>query len=320
MLDDILDSFSISRPVSVRQINTGMVNQTFKIINSDGIFALQSLHPIFPDEALTDMHIVTEHLAKQGVRVPQLIKTNEGEYFMRDHNNLRWRLYSWIDGWVHEAVADENMAEEAGRIVGTLHQALEGFAYRPQGSLPHFHDTPYVLETLAAVQDRLPDEAKYLAHNILVEAPKTIVDGTDLPTHIIHGDLKITNLLFNEERKAIGIIDFDTLIWKPRAVDMGDALRSWCNRTSEDDARAVFDEAIFTAAERGYSQGFATADKGLDHKRVAKQITYELSARFLTDVVNDNYFRFDEQRYPTRKDHNLARALGQYHLAKSIQI
>ncbi|MEK7183314.1 MAG: phosphotransferase [Patescibacteria group bacterium] len=321
MLDDILDSFSISRPVSVRQISTGLVNQTFKIINSDGIFALQSLHTIFPDETLGDMYTVTNFLIQQGLRVPKLIKTTSGDFFMRDHNNLRWRLYSWIDGWVHEAVADEAMAEEAGRLVGSLHQALQGLAYQPQGSLPHFHDTPYVLSQLTELQGRLPDEAKYLAHNILIEAPKTILDSADLPTHVIHGDLKITNLLFNENQKAIGIIDFDTLIWKPRAIDVGDALRSWCNRTAEDDPEAVFDNAIFQAAEKGYSQGFsAQTDNPEHHKQVAKQIAYELSARFLIDVVNDNYFRFDDKRYPTRTAHNLARALGQYHLAKSIQM
>lgn len=319
MLDDILDSFSISRPVSVKQISTGLVNQTYKIINSDGVFALQTLHPVFPDEALTDMHIVTDYLSQQGLRVPKLMRTINGEFFMRDHNNLRWRLYSWIDGRVHEAVVDEAMAQEAGRMVGAMHKALTEFNYKPQGSIPHFHDTPYVLKKLAEAEAQLPDEAKRIAQSILTEAPSVNIDETTLPSHVIHGDLKISNLLFDEDRKAIGVIDFDTLIWKPRAIDMGDALRSWCNRTSEDDPNATFDNVIFEAAEVGYHEGFqADTDKRDLHRRAAKQIAYELSARFLTDIVNDNYFGFDEKRYPSRKAHNLARAIGQYHLAKSI--
>lgn len=319
MLDDILDSFSISRPVSVKQITTGLVNQTYKIINSDGVFALQTLHPIFPDEALTDMHIVTDFLSQQGLRVPKLMRTTDGEFFMRDHNNLRWRLYSWIDGRVHETVVDESMAQEAGRMVGAMHKALADFNYKPQGSIPHFHDTSYVLKKLEEVEFQLPHEAKRLAHGILTEAPSTLIDESQLQSHVIHGDLKISNLLFDEDRKAIGVIDFDTLIWKPRAIDMGDALRSWCNRTSEDDPKAVFDNTIFEAAEKGYSAGFnPNLDKREIHRKAAKQIAYELSARFLTDMVNDNYFGFDEKRYPSRKAHNLARALGQYHLAKSI--
>jgi Ser/Thr protein kinase RdoA (MazF antagonist) len=319
MLDDILDSFSISRPVSVKQITTGLVNQTYKIINSDGVFALQTLHPIFPDEALEDMHVVTDFLTHQGLRVPKLIRANDGQFFMRDHNNLRWRLYSWIDGHVHDAVIDKGMAHEAGYMVGAMHKALSTLDYRPQGSIPHFHDTAYVLKKLEEVVHLLPENAKRISDGILTEAPSFILDEAELGSHVIHGDLKISNLLFNEDKKAIGVIDFDTLLWKPRAIDMGDALRSWCNRTSEDDPQAVFDDEIFEAAEKGYSQGFSPAlDKRELHRQAAKQIAYELSARFLTDVVNDSYFGFDEKRYPSRKDHNLARAIGQYHLAKSI--
>lgn len=319
MLDDILDSFSISRPVSVKQITTGLVNQTYKIINSDGVFALQTLHPVFPDEALEDMHIVTDFLSQQGLRVPKLMRTTTGEFFMRDHNNLRWRLYSWIDGRVHEAVVDEDMAQEAGKMVGAMHKALSQFHYQPKGSIPHFHDTAYVLKRLKEVSSQLPDDARKIADNILNEAPALLIDESKLESHVIHGDLKISNLLFDENQKAIGVIDFDTLIWKPRAIDMGDALRSWCNRTSEDDPQAVFDEAIFEAAETGYSIGFnPDLDKREIHRKAAKQIAYELSARFLTDIVTDNYFGFDEKRYPSRKAHNFARAVGQYHLAKSI--
>jgi hypothetical protein len=54
------------------------------------------------------------------------------------------------------------------------------------------------------------------------------------------------------------------------------------------------------------------------HLRATKQITLELAARFLIDVVHDAYFGFDTARYPHRRAHNVARARGQYHLAQTI--
>ena len=55
---------------------------------------------------------------------------------------------------------------------------------------------------------------------------------------LVHGDLKISNLIFDAAGKAVGIIDFDTLLVHARAIDLGDALRSWCNWTAEDDRAA----------------------------------------------------------------------------------
>lgn len=319
MLDDILDSFSLEQPVSVRQIDVGLVNQTFQVLNGDGIYALQSLHPVFPDEALQDMQVVTTYLSQQGFRVPKLLPTKNGEFFMRDHNNLRWRLYSWIDGRVHENVQTPAMAAEAGLMVGKLHRALINCPYRLQGSIPHFHDTPYILQNLEKVFNQLPEEAQSLARNVLEQTPTAIIDERNLSAHIIHGDLKISNLVFDDNQQAIGIIDFDTLLHRPGAIDMGDALRSWCNRTREDDPVAQFDNDIFAVAEQGYQTGFGeNLDTRALHRQATRQIALELSARFLTDMVTDNYFGFDADRYPSRQAHNFARAKGQYHLATTI--
>ena len=319
MLDEILDSFSITRPVSVKQMKTGLMNQTYRAMNSDGVFALQGIHEVVPDATLGDMHVVTEFLSQHGLQVPRLIKTSDGQLFTRDHNNLRWRLYSWIEGQIFEAIQDTAMAQEAGQLVGKFHKVISQLNYQPVGSIPHFHDTPYILENLEKVVSDLPSDGQALAKTILAEAPNTIIDETKLQAHVIHGDLKISNLLFDAERRAVGLIDFDTLLWRPAAIDMGDALRSWCNRTSEDDAQAQFDNELFEVIETGYQQGFGgDADYRALHRQAAKQIALELSARFLTDVVTDNYFGFDDKRYDSRKAHNWARAVGQYHLATTI--
>jgi Ser/Thr protein kinase RdoA (MazF antagonist) len=211
------------------------------------------------------------------------------------------------------------MAREAGRLVGLLHKHLAACDYIPQGSIPHFHDTACVLAELQNVHPQLPDAVRGIADDILTTLPSLIVANE--PQQLIHGDLKVSNLIFDALGHAVGIIDFDTILRHARAIDLGDAFRSWCNRTAEDDLDATFDTAFFEAAASGYAEGFGMPSGPQEHARhlrATKQITLELAARFLIDVVHDTYFGFDAARYPHRRAHNVARAHGQHHLAQTI--
>ena len=135
----------------------------------------------------------------------------------------------------------------------------------------------------------------------------------DLPLRVIHGDPKISNVLFDRRLRATGIVDLDTCNRRPLLVELGDAFRSWCGK-AEDDPHNTFSLPVFNAAWRGYAQearGFITAR---ERKLVAKAIgtiTLELAARFLIDYFEDSYFGWDSSRYLSRRAHNLARARGQ---------
>ena len=55
----------------------------------------------------------------------------------------------------------------------------------------------------------------------------------------MHGDPKISNLMFaRDSDRGLCLIDLDTLGPMPIALELGDALRSWCNPAAED-ARAA---------------------------------------------------------------------------------
>jgi Ser/Thr protein kinase RdoA (MazF antagonist)/transposase len=255
------------------------------------------------------MHMVTAYLVSCGLQVPSLVSTLDGKPFARDMSGGRWRVYPWLPGHVVESLPDPVMAREAGRLVGLLHKYLAACDYLPQGSIPHFHDTDFVLTELQNVHPQLPDEMRSIADGILATLPSLIV--TDEPQQLIHGDLKISNLIFDDLGHAVGIIDFDTILRHARVIDLGDAFRSWCNRTAEDDPDARFDIVFFEAAASGYAEGFGMPSGPQErtrHLRAAKQITLELAARFLIDVVHDAYFGFDAARYPHRRAHNVARA------------
>jgi hypothetical protein len=99
-------------------------------------------------------------------------------------------------------------------------------------------------------------------------------------------------------------------------------LRSWCNPAGEDTASPTLDVELFRATIAGYvTRGGSPIERGelfsvLDGFNT---VSLELASRFARDVIEDRYFGWDEQRFPSRRAHNLLRARGQLALAAAIE-
>jgi len=146
--------------------------------------------------------------------------------------------------------------------------------------------------------------------------------AVERPFRFSHGDLKISNVRFAEDReRAVSLIDLDTLGQMPIVCEMGDAWRSWCNPLGEDTDACTFDLDLFTASARAW---LSTAPPLSDAERRGlvpgiERICLELAARFCADAVRNVYFREDREAFPEVGTHNLLRARGQLALAKSAR-
>ena len=142
----------------------------------------------------------------------------------------------------------------------------------------------------------------------------------ELPVRATHNDTKINNVLLDEHtRKAICVIDLDTVMPGLSAFDFGDAIRFGASTAAEDetDLRKVsLDLELF----RVFTRGFLKACPSLTEKEREVMplgsftMTLECGMRFLTDYLKgDKYFSID---YP---QHNLDRARAQLKLAQDME-
>jgi len=143
-----------------------------------------------------------------------------------------------------------------------------------------------------------------------------------LAPRVCHGDLKFNNVLFAGasppgDAQALCLIDLDTVGPQPLAFELGDAWRSWCNRSGEDEPEATLDLGVFAASLHGYRQAYGRS-LSPDERRALllgpEWISLELAARFAADALNEKYFGWNPRRFASRGAHNLVRAQGQLSL------
>lgn len=302
----------------------GLINDTF-LAEGDISAVVQKLHPIFEGQVNDDIDVITGFLAAKGLPTPRLIRTDDGQSCVVSHGERPWRAITFIPGRTYARLQSPQMAREAGALAGRFHAALADLRHDYAFSRGNVHDTKrHVANLQKALTEctahRLYDEVAALADPILAQAAR-LPDFSHLPLRHSHGDLKVSNLRFDEEDKGLCLLDLDTLSRMIWPFEMGDAFRSWCNPGGEDEGEVHFDLNLFQAAIGGYAEAAGNfllpgeIDALTDGIRT---ISLELSVRFLADALQETYFGFDAARYPSRGEHNLLRAKGQWALFRSL--
>jgi Ser/Thr protein kinase RdoA (MazF antagonist) len=349
MLTTIISRFSVPGTfIQAGRFGRGLINDTYLCaFNENGAlrkYIVQRINSsVFkrPEQVMANIEAVTTHIAnrlrEQGIGTPQavtpvLLHTRSGKSFTCDDSGAYWRMFYFIEaGAVFDTVRDAQHAYELGRGLGKFQSLLADLEPATlQDTLPGFHHT---LRYLAEYDDALKKDVKRRAAEVRKEtafvsskrflAPllTDLMDSGQIPLRVVHNDPKVSNIMIHTAtRKALCMLDLDTVMPGIVHFDFGDCVRSAANPAGENaqDLETVFLEfTFFEAITSGYlheAGGFLT-QKEIDNLPVSvKVITFELGLRFLVDYLRgDTYFKI---KYPS---HNLDRARVQFKLLESIE-
>ena len=347
----IAGAFALPAPVaSVEPLGNGNVNATYLVALAGGDsrrYVLQKLNthvfaqpkPLMANLAEVSAH-VTRRLAQKpdapdagrGWEMPRVVAAASGERTWVETDDGFWRLISYIEDTVsQDTLHAVEQARELGYGLGRFHALISDLPpERLADTLPGFHVTPTYLQAYDDVLSRSDraSEPAVGACLAFVAARRSFVAVLEdaraagvLVPRPIHGDPKVNNVLLDRSSgRAIALVDLDTV--KPGLVhyDIGDCLRSGCNRLGEesDDLDQVgfdldFCEAILTGYGNAARQVLSDADLDFLYDAI-RLISFELGLRFLSDyLAGDVYFRV------THPQQNLRRARVQFRLTEDIE-
>jgi Ser/Thr protein kinase RdoA (MazF antagonist) len=314
------------RDARITPLSVGLIHRSFAVAGARGEFILQQVNPIFCAGIHENIAAVTEHLHRKGMTTLRLVPTRKGRLWLDLGEQGRWRLLTRIPGATFHTCESPGQARAAGALVARFHSALADLEHDFRALGTPLHDTPRHLENLrqalaAQRSHRLHEPVAEIAARVF-EAAEQWTDLGPLPLRVIHGDLKFNNVLFAGEAAAqrqcaVSLIDLDTVSRMPLWVELGDAWRSWCNASGENEVEARLDLEIFQASSAGYLEGLSLELSVEERKSLAhglERISLELAARFAADALNESYFGWDAKRFAAAGDHNLSRARGQLSL------
>ena len=316
----------------------GHIHATFR--SADGKYILQRINTyVFrdPEGLMENIDRFTEHLRKKLAAAGKdaargtlkVVKTQCQQLFVTAPDQSVWRIYEHIpDTFSYEyGEQTEQSLFECGRIFGEFQKMAADFPIEAlHETIPHFHDTKKRTEDLkravsANIRGRAEmcadeisfalKEANSIAGAILGPMTKGLV-----PVTVTHNDAKQNNVLFDRKtKKAIAVIDLDTLMPGSRLYDFGEALRLGCGNVDEDSADRSgmqLDLQLAEAFAAGYlpvmKDELTEAEKAL-LPDACRLMCYENGIRFLED-----YLRGDVYYGAKRPVQNLDRARTQFEM------
>jgi Ser/Thr protein kinase RdoA (MazF antagonist) len=311
---------------TVEIFGTGLINATFLVtVSPEQQFVLQRLNALFNPEVNRDINVLTRHLAAKSSVTQRLMPADNGDLWVANEDGA-WRLLTYVPGACFDMLGGPEQAKAAGHLLAQFHHDVSDLQLELHSERLGVHDTQRHLGRLRTALEECPDHRNFKAVNVL--AQEILAEAEQLPVlpelrdRLVHGDPKISNLVFDEKTGAgLCMIDLDTLAHMPLPLEMGDAFRSWCNPRGEDTERSEFRLEYFAGAVQGYAsvaKPYLLPSEWQSFIPAARTIMVELAARFATDALREVYFGWNAEKFADRSTHNQVRAAGQLELHRSL--
>ncbi len=322
-------------PIEFKELNQGHINQTLKITTDTGAqYVLQKINKyVFrnPIRLMANVSAVTDYLGKR-VDHPDhalhFIPTHRGLSYHRDRKGEFWRMYNFVGGFCLDTPETEEDFYQSALAFGRFQELLSEFpAHTLYETIPEFHNTVDRYRQLDASVEvdpcnrvsQINGELRFLAkHREMGCSLQKMRESGELPLRVTHNDTKLNNVLLDNDRKALCVLDLDTVMPGLSAYDFGDAIRYGAATAAEDEPdtdKMEMDLHLFEVYTRGYLEACPSlTDREVEVLPLgAFTMTLELATRFLKDYIDgDLYFK---TAYP---EHNLIRARTQIKLVADM--
>ena len=326
---------------------SGHINDTFCVtFEENGIprrYILQRMNKtIFlnPEELMENVTGVTKWLRKKILEkggnpereTLNLVPTKEGNNFFVDQTGIYWRAYIFIEGaTTYDLVQNKEDFYQSAVAFGHFQGLLADYpAQTLHETIVNFHNTvDRFAKFKKAVEEDVMGRAKDVQEEIQFVLDREALAHTlcdmqaegKLPLRVTHNDTKLNNIMIDDEtRKAICVIDLDTVMPGLAVNDFGDSIRFGASTAEEDEkdlSKVSCSMELFELYTKGFIEGCqgSLTDTELEMLPIgAMTMTYECGMRFLTDYLEgDHYFKVH------RDGHNLDRARTQFTLVKDME-
>lgn len=339
-----LEKFDIEEEVyGCIPYGNGHINNTCLVMarKKDGSqirYILQAInHNVFkePLKVMENIEKVTAFLNERTNdrrRVLQLVNTKLGRNCYVDEYVNIWRMYEFVEDSIclDQPESTEDFRQSAIAF-GNFQRDLADFpADSLYETIPDFHNTPKrYRDFLTAVENDVCKRAAFVGSEIEFVKQRedfysVLFDNYNagkLPLRVTHNDTKSNNVMLDKNtRKALCVIDLDTVMPGFSVNDFGDSIRFGASPAAEDEkdvSKVSIDLELFEAYTQGFLEGcggMLTESEIMLMPEGAKMMTVECGMRFLTDYLNgDTYFK---TAYP---EHNLVRCRTQFKLVEDME-
>ena len=334
----VLEQFKlIGKPLSCEPYGNGHINTTFLVkTDKSNDYILQRINKnVFkkPNAVMQNIAAVTDFLLTHSHdphSVLHLVRTIDDKISYVDEDNETWRVYDFVSDTLTLEQAEFPVDfYESGKAFGRFQNALTKFdATVLAETIPRFHDTP---NRYSQLKEAIKNDASARLHTVQPEIDfalareeyasllMRLLENKTLPLRVTHNDTKLNNVLFDKDtRKAICVIDLDTVMPGLVVNDFGDAIRFGASTAPEDETdlnKVWLSLEMFEAFAKGYLENADLTEAELTYLcDGAKMMTLECGVRFLTDYLNgDVYFKVK------KPCHNLDRARTQFKLVEDME-
>ena len=316
----------------------GHINMTYLVTTRDGKrYILQKINTrIFRnvENLMDNVSMVIQYLdhkTDDPRSVLHLVNTLDGHPYVQVEDGTVWRSFDFVEHSICLQLPETpDDFYESAVAFGRFQEMLKDFpACKLHETIPNFHHTPdryrIFKEVLATdPMGRAKDVQAEIDFVLSREEEAGILirmlEQGKLPLRVTHNDTKLNNVMLDADtRKALCVIDLDTVMPGLSLYDYGDSIRFGAATAAEDEQDLSKVEMSLEMFET-YTKGFLTACPGLtENEREmmpmgAKLMILECGLRFLTDHLDgDNYFTIH------RDGQNLDRARTQFKMVADME-